>query len=209
MKETDVERVLETLHWKKTDDARSLRTDLCRKLNAPGEEIRLMLRPDGQDGRPLRYDVWHARTDLPVCRLVWVGDIVASPFRSRVPALEVLVEPGMSLGAIGAFQQLIVPITALRLLSIARVLKDSQPCEIRAKSHYGEPGPRIYFAAHMWDISCWVDRAQTAVMLPEEIPALRLATLTAHPHFANTPLCIFADRPARRLLIVPCWEILR
>ncbi len=74
---------------------------------------------------------------------------------------------------------------------------------------YGGPGPEVRFSENRWQIDLWFDRAVLAVVTAEEIPALGVETLAGHPQFASSPLCVVADRPARRLAVLPCWEIFR
>jgi hypothetical protein len=198
----DWQRVLETRGWRRGTDARSLRTDL-RRLPVPAEGVRLLLRPDQASG--LRYASWKRKIELPPCRLVWIGDVVASPEGvgpPHVQALVVLLESG-EVGTIT------LPLTVFRFATVARVLRELPLDEARAYGIYGGPGPEVRFSENRWQIDLWFDRAALAVVTAEEIPALGVETLAGHPQFASCSLCVVADRPARRLAVLPCWEIFR
>ncbi len=47
------------------------------------------------------------------------------------------------------------------------------------------------------------------VVTAAEAPALAIATLAGRPRFASSPLCVVADRAAKRLVVIPSWEIFR
>ena len=109
-----------------------------------------------------------------------------------------------------SFGRSTVPLTVLRFLTVARILEELQrPEEWNSWSAYGGPGPAPRFSEHEWAVDLWVSRSETAVVTAAEIPALTIATLADHPPFGLTPFCVMADRRARRLVVVPCWEVFR
>ena len=71
------------------------------------------------------------------------------------------------------------------------------------------PGPPVRFPRDQWRIELWLDRFGTVVVTAAEIPAIAIATLAGYPPFQSAPCCVVADRRARRVVVVPCWEILR
>jgi hypothetical protein len=112
--------------------------------------------------------------------------------------VEALVEPLTESGEEVPFEVFPLPLTALRFLTVARVL-----------AAYGGQAPPPYLLAGEWSVDLWICHSETVIVTTAEFPALAIATLALHPRFATAPLCVMADRRAGLLLIVPCWEIFR
>jgi hypothetical protein len=203
-------RIEETRGWHRGLDGRSLKLDLRRRLSPAVNGVRLLLQPEpSAEGyyRDLRW--W--KSELPPCRLVWVGDLVAARSGgAHLPALEALVELTKRGGA--PFKTVTLPISLLPNATVARVLRESTaspPRSIYSNRPYAGPGPPVRFPRDQWRIELWLDRSGTVVVTAEEIPALAIATLAGYPPFQSAPCCVVADRRARRVVVVPCWEILR
>lgn len=181
--------------------------DLQRKLAAPTDGLHLELRPDPAY-RSL--DIWRRRFVLPPCRLVWIGDVLAAPDGSRAMYVEVLVERLTEPGTEGPFEVLLLPLTVLRFLTVARVLEELHPAQDQNfLSTYGGPNPPPSLVEGEWSVDLWISCSETVIVTSTEFPALAITTLALHPRFATAPLCVMADRRAGFLVIVPCWEIFR
>jgi hypothetical protein len=76
-------------------------------------------------------------------------------------------------------------------------------------ARYGDAGPVSKFAAHRWWIDLWFGPPDMVMVTAAEVPALAITTLAGHPRFADSPLCVIADRAAKRLVVIPSWEIFR
>jgi hypothetical protein len=70
-------------------------------------------------------------------------------------------------------------------------------------------GSNSTFAADRWQIDRWFGSPDMVVVTAAEVPALAIATVAGHPRFASSPLCVVADRAAKRLVVIPGWEIFR
>jgi hypothetical protein len=181
-------------------DARSLRTDLQRKLAPPADGLHLDLCPDPAY-RSL--NTWGRKLAFPPCRLIWIGDVLAAPDDSHSMYVEALVDPltesGEELPEELPFEVFPLPLTALRFLTVARVLA----------AYGGQQAPPPYLLKGEWSVDLWISCPETVIVTTAEFPALAIATLALYPRFATVPLCVMADRRAGLLLIVPCWEIFR
>ncbi len=144
---------------------------------------------------------------LPPCRLVWIGDVVESPDKSPTPHVEALVAPLEP----GEVQIVTLPVTALSLLSVGRVLKEKAdfklPEGIRA-TPYGGPSPERRFIGFEFSVDVPFGAPNMSVVGADELSGLQIGGLAGHPRFGNPALCVVKD-DRRRLVIVPCWEIFR
>ncbi len=115
----DWERITETRGWHRGLDGRSLRLDLRRRLSAHPDGVHLLLDPDSTTTQSYR-DIRWKKSELPPCRLVWVGDLIESSAQGSpdFEALVTLIGPGAAAG----------DFTAVRLPAIAHV----SLCERRA-----------------------------------------------------------------------------
>ncbi len=91
----------------------------------PAEGVRLLLRPDQTS--ELRYESWKRKIELPPCRLVWIGDVVASPEGVGTPHVQALVVL-LESGEVGTIT---LPLNVFRFATVARVLREL-PLEARA-----------------------------------------------------------------------------
>jgi hypothetical protein len=206
-----VRPIFETFHWEKNRDAHFLSTDLRRRLGRSAkisDSLDLLLTPESD--QPVRFAVsesWRQQIVLPPCQLIWVGRVLAPSGSSRTLCVEVLIERIAESGAT-AFETVALPISVLSLLSVARILKEPR-ATVSDGCPYAGPSEPAFFPTHEWHVDFWVDRYEMAIVTADEIPALRLPSLREYPSFAQSPFCVLADRPAARLLIIPCWEIFR
>ncbi len=167
--------------------------------------VSLQLEPLGTDTG--WWPRWRREMALPPCRLVWIGDVVESPEKSATPHVEALVAPLEP----GELQVVTLPVTALSLLSVGRVLKEKPdfklPEGIRA-TPYGGPKPERRFIGFEFSVDVPFDAPNMSVVGADELSGLQIGALAGHPRFENPPLCVVKD-DRRRLVIIPCWEIFR
>ena len=181
--------------------------DLATILESSTPAMDLLLEPDCQCDRSEYTRNWGQRIAFSPSRLIWVGDIVASPYRSRTPHVTVLLEPleqADSPGP-GRFVRMTLPVTVLACVSVAQVLS-----ALDVDDHgmaYGGPCPATKFVAHEWIVDFWLHRSEIRIATAQEFPGLTIATLTGYEHFAQSPQCVILDRAVKQLLIIPCWEI--
>lgn len=172
---------------------------------AVGPSVSLQLEPLGTDSG--WWQRWRREMALPPCRLVWIGDVVESPEKSPIPHVEALVAPLEP----GELQVVTLPVTALSLLSVGRVLKEKPdfklPEGIRA-TPYGGPKPERRFIGFEFSVDVPFDAPNMSVVGADELSDLQIGALAGHPRFENPPLCVVKD-DRRRLVIIPCWEIFR
>ena len=173
---------------------------------APSWPLRLRLEPDG---RPYAYqeDGWRQKLDLPACRLVWIGDVVGSSGDREPPQVRALVRL-TSESSDDRFTELTLPLTLLPLLSVGRVLKEPSDSD-EPSSAKGGPSRERRFLGNEWSIDLWFGSGAESITTARELPALAIATLAAHPDFADAPLYVVTDAARRRLVAIPCWEIFR
>jgi hypothetical protein len=174
----------------------------------PSWPLRLRLDPDGG---PFAYqeDGWRQKIDLPACRLVWIGDVVGSSDDRETPHVRALVQLSPE-SPEDPFTELTLPLTALPFLSVGRVLKEP-PGSDEPQSRYVKGGPsrERRFLGNEWSVDLWLGPEDTSLKIATELPALAIATLADHPHFADAPLYVVTDAARRRLVAIPCWEIFR
>jgi hypothetical protein len=174
----------------------------------PSWPLRLRLEPDGE---PFAYqeDGWRQKFDLPVCRLVWVGDVVGSSDDSETPHVRALVRLSPEFPE-APFTELTLPLTALPFLSVGRVLKEPPGAdEPSSRSVKGGPSRERRFLGNEWSVDVWFGSGAQSVQTATELPALAIATLADHPDFADSPLYMVTDPAQKRLIAIPCWEIFR
>ncbi len=168
--------------------------------------MRLLLRPESAAdsvAESRHLDQLRSReSTLPPCRVVWIGDLQKWDEQLHVTALVERPVSGPTLATV------LVPLTSLRHAIVARILSDWPITSDRSGS-YLDGGPVAKFAAHQWWIDLWFGSPDMVVMTAAEAPALAIATLAGRPRFASSPLCVVADRAAKRLVVIPSWEIFR
>jgi hypothetical protein len=186
--------------------ARSLKVALRRELSPPKDGVRLLLRPESaaESAAERRHlDQLQSReSTLPPCRVVWIGDLQKWGEQLHVTALVERPVSGPTLATV------LVPLTSLRQAIVARILSD-RPITSDRSGSYIAGGPVSTFAAHQWWIDRWFGSPEMVVVTAAEAPALAIATLAGRPRFASSPLCVVADRAAKRLVVIPSWEIFR
>src|SRR2546423_9764828 len=121
---------------------------------APEDRLALRLDPNPEERKGWRRLNWRCEIDAPPCRLVWIGDVIRAPASSSVTHVEALVQP-LVLEEAGELLVVQVPITALALLSVGRVLKDELPNPRAKPSPYGYPGFQFRFLYNEWSVDLW------------------------------------------------------
>jgi len=101
----------------------------------------------------------------------------------------------------------LVPLTALRTATVARILID-RPITSQQSGRYLGAGPVPTFAAKRWH-NLWFGPPDVVTVTAAEVPALAIADLAGRLRFAGSPLCVVADRAAKRVVVIPSWEIFR
>ncbi len=187
--------------------ARDVRLDLTTFVASPSAEMDVLLEPDCQCPRYESAGHWGQSVAFPPSRLIWVGDIVASPKPSQTPCVTVLLE---LLGQAhqqhaDRFVRMTLPITALSCVSVAQVL--SSPDARDSGMAYGTPCPAIPFFAHEWSVDFWLNHSEIHLASAQDYPWLTIATLAGYEHFMQSAECLIIDRAVKKLLIIPCWEI--
>jgi hypothetical protein len=85
------------------------------------------------------------------------------------------------------------------------------PARQPKKEHRGdgtsEPSPGLRIARR-WALYAFFD-PQTPILTPEELPMLAVFVPPEAPSATSTPFCVVMDDAARRIAIIPCWEIFR
>jgi hypothetical protein len=197
----DWERISETRGWHRGLDGRSLGLDLRRRLSAPPDGVHLLLDPNSTTPQSYRDMRWK-KSELPPCRLVWVGDLIESSAHGSpdFEALVTLIGPG---AAAGEFTAVRLPSRVFPFANVARLLRE------RSDGEYAGPGPEVHFAANRWQIDLWFDRRELVITTVAERAPLAITTLAPYPRFAHTPSCVVVDRRARWVVVLPCWEIFR
>lgn len=181
--------------------ARSLKALLRRDLAASKDGVRLLLRPEPTPENRYLEQIQRRDSKLPPCRVVWIGDL--KDWGGLYVA--VLVERPVS-GE--TFATTWLPLGSLRNGSVGRVLSERQ-IDHESSGSYANAGPSPKFAADRWQIDLWFGAPDTVTVTAAEVPALAIATLAGHPRFASSPLCVVADRAAKRIVVIPSWEIFR
>jgi len=170
--------------------------------------LRLEADPDRQPDFVLNR--WRRAMKLPPCRLVWVGAVVPSPDAYRMPHVEALVDLTDTIDADlpRPLRKITFPTIALSLLIVGRVLKKASEAPEGpggyARQH-GAPGPEPRFRRSAWRV---VGLPSGANMRISTAPALGLTIEPLDEH-RSPLLCIFEDRPLRRCVLIPCWELFR
>jgi len=172
----------------------------------PSWPLRLRLDPDGQ---PFIQNEswWRQKPQVPPCRLVWIGDFVPSSGLHTTPHVEALVQ--LFTSPPGAFSVIQLPAVSLPLLSVGRVLKAKPGHAESRRSLRDGPGYERRFLGNEWSVDVWFGIGAERITTAAELPALAIATLAEHPHFADSPLYVLRDPAARRVVAIPCWEIFR
>ena len=147
---------------------------------------------------------WRHKVVLPPCRLVWVGDVVRSPSLRLGWEVEILVAPLIGSPRMFELQKLTVPIRAVGLLSVGRVLYDTQ--QKQPSIGFGGPGPEQRCLGSEWTVELPLGWPQTAIVSAAEL-GLTLAPLP--PHAGDWAACVTSDARSGRLVVIPCWEIFR
>jgi hypothetical protein len=106
------------------------------------------------------------------------------------------------------FATTLLPLGLLRSASVGRVLSERW-IDREPSGSYGNAGPIPKFAADRRQIDLWFGPPDMVTVMAAEVPALAIASLAGHPRFAGSPLCVVADRAAKRLVVIPGWEIFR
>ncbi len=165
--------------------------------------MHLVLRPDDSASERRYLDQVESRESrLPPCRVVWIGDLLDWDGALHVAALVERPIAGAPLVTT------LVPLDFLQRVSVGRVLSEGVIRRDPA-ARYGDAGPVSKFAAHRWWIDLWFGPPDMVMVTAAEVPALAITTLAGHPRFADSPLCVIADRAAKRLVVIPSWEIFR
>jgi hypothetical protein len=94
--------------------------------------------------------------------------------------------------------------SVLGLLSVGRVLED--PSQEKTAHGFGGPGPQFSFLGSEWIIELSFGPPQTSIV---SAAALGLAVTPLPRRFADPPRCAISDPSAGKLVLIPCWEILR
>jgi hypothetical protein len=178
---------------------------------APTARLDLRLDPDGEAYYGFA-PTWRQKLKLPACRLVWIGGVAESAVDSHTPYVEALVSPLTDTLSPNLLEICTLPITVLRLLSVGRVLREEPDSNGRVPDAgyiHGGPTDERRFLGNEWLVDVRFEPSKIAVKAAAELPDLDVRTLADQPSFADPPLCVVTDPARRRLLIVPCWEILR
>ena len=182
--------------------ARSLKAMLRRELAPPKDGVRLLLRPESATERRYLDELQTRGTKLPPCRIVWIGDLHDWDQRLHVAAL---VERPISEGTLVAT---LLPLGLLWSASIGRMLSerwiDREPSGGYTKCR---ANPQIRRGPLADRPVVWLSRH--GHRNGSRVPALAIANLAGRPRFASSPLCVVADRAAKRLVVIPSWEIFR
>ena len=156
--------------------------------------MRLLLRPESTlENRYLEH--LGRESKLPPCRVVWIGDLKDW----GVLHVAALVERPVSQKT---FATTWLPLGSLRNGSVGRVLSERQ-IDYESSGTYANAGPSPKFTADRWQIDLWFGAPDTVTVTSAEVPALAIATLARHPRFASSPLCVVADRTAKRIVVIP------
>jgi hypothetical protein len=83
------------------------------------------------------------------------------------------------------------------------------PGSDEASSRRGGPCRERRFLGNEWSVDVWFGSGAESIKTARELPALAIATLAAHPDFADAPLYVVTDVAGKRLVAIPCWEIFR
>jgi hypothetical protein len=181
--------------------ARSLKALLRRELAPPKDGVRLLLRPESTPENRYLEHLQGSESKLPPCRVVWIGDLK----NWGVLHVAALVERPVSQET---FATTWLSVGSLRNGSVGRVLSERQ-IDHESSGSYANAGPSPKFAANCWQIDLWFGGPDTVTVTAEEVPSLAIATLAGHPRFASSPLYVVADRAAKRIVVIPSWEIFR
>jgi hypothetical protein len=181
--------------------ARSLKVTLRRELTPPKDGVHLLLRPEIASESRYLEQLQVYETKLPPSRVVWIGDL-QDWGELHITALVERPVGGSTLATV------LVPLTALRTATVARILID-RPITSQQSGSYLGAGPIPTFAANRWQIDLWFGPSDIVTVTAAEVPALAIANLAGRPRFASSPLCVVADRAAKRLVVIPSWEIFR
>jgi hypothetical protein len=187
----------------RTGGKKALVAELRRKLAAPNLESPPLL-----DARSPAYIGLTPRKhvdDLTPHRVAWIGSVLPSPTRRPTPYIEALVAP-LDGDESSAMRVKALPIRALTALNRLRGRKKIYALEL------DEPPPpplEKRDAPKEWTLYAWFGGSDTCVATIDEVPALSIALPPEEESLAGSAFCILFDRPARRIAIIPCWEIFR
>jgi hypothetical protein len=186
-------------------EAADLRAFL-RTLPPPSPSFDLLLK--SASDRWGERKAWKRQLLFPPCSMIWAGPLLRSAQDVRTLHVEVLV----MLLEEEKTCVLTFPITELYLLSVARVLKvlpGDPDSEGRTYGAYGSPDFEPRFSGHEWDLDACFGFSDTCVITAQEAPVFAISALAGQERFADSPLYVVFDYEARKLLIIPCWEIFR
>jgi hypothetical protein len=177
---------------------------LRRELSPPADGVNLLLSPESASESRYLDQLRDRETKRPPCRVVWIGELQDQDWGGGLNVTALVERPvsGQALATVP------VPLTSLRNASVARILID-RPITSQRSGSYIDGGPVPTFAANRWQIDLWFGSPDMVVVTAAELPALAIAPVAGHPRFAGSPLCVLADRNAKRLVVIPCWEIFR
>jgi hypothetical protein len=144
--------------------------------------------------------------DLAPHRLAWIGAVLCSPARRPTPYIEALVVPLEEDAKPSPMSVKALPIKTLTALNALRGRKKNWSWDLDEPS---SPPVEKRDAPKEWTLYVWFGGPDTCVATVDDVPALKIATPPHEQSLARTAFCVILDRPARRVAIIPCWEIFR
>jgi hypothetical protein len=180
--------------------------ELRRMLAAPKETAAAAF-PDAHAHAYIGLKARKHSDDLSPHRLAWIGAVLRSPARSPTPYVEALVAP-LEGGEPAPMRIKALPIKTLTTLNVARRWTWKKRLRRKPK-RLPVPPSKKRDAPKEWTLYLWFGSPDMCVASVDDVPALAIATPPEEQSLARSAFCVVLDRSARRVAIIPCWEIFR